>query len=667
MHYYTAATFSTRTPVMKLRSLSLAIAIASSYPAFADRAEPARYRPVAPLNTAGVPQSGFLGSGSRPFELEVPTVVADLTPENPGEFKTGTVYSLPIPVTPSLSYWESVAGGHASRIRISTANAVGLRLHLVFGSVPPSLELRLQGSEDVTLPAPIASTEIHGNELWLPVTRGSDADLEIFVGADVSPEALDLRLDKINLILVDTSGASTSGFSAQSAGLAQYKEYDLACWSNDPAYPALQTAAAATANIHFLRKGSSYLCSGTLLRDKGDTQTPWFATANHCLPDQTVADTASFEWFWQAIDCNAYATDPRYGQTFGGAQLLWTEFNREPSFLRLRNPPPADVYLSGWDTAIHVGDAVWGVHHPRGDHTMVSKGKVTALQKTFTDSGQGGTHLLDEVQYIYGGTEGGSSGSGLFAVSGGNAYWKGSLFGGSENDYQDSVYSHFAGYYEQIKPWLTSCALPWGGSIPGGQSVTAYQKPTARQCAAVAEVRTCTDGQLSGSHTYETCTYVAGASCTLPWGGSLEDGRSVTAYQIDKAVNCASVAEVRRCSDGSLSGSYEHQTCTNSADSASMTVVHPAGGETFTAGEVVPVQWQLTGYGSKAKVNIALSKNGGAKWSLLKSGARNSGSWNWKVRKSQATSQALIRVCLPMTRKTPAICDVSDAVFTVQK
>ncbi|WP_370525913.1 trypsin-like peptidase domain-containing protein [Methylococcus sp. BF19-07] len=660
-------TFSTKTLLMNLRSLSLAVAIASSCPAFADRAEPAQYRPVAPLSAASVPQSGFLGSGSRPFELEIPVVVADLTPENPGEFKTGTVYDLPIPATPSLLYWESVAGGYTARIRVSTANAVRLRLHLVFGSVPPSFELRLQGSEDMILPAPIGHAAIHDNEIWLPVTEGSGTDLEIFVDDTATPEALDWRLDKINLILVRAGNMATPGFSAQSLGYAQYKQYDLACWSNDPAYPALQIAAAATAKINFLKKGASYLCSGTLLNDKGDTQTPWFATANHCLPDQTVADTASFEWFWQATGCNVSDTDSRYSQTFGGAQLLWTEFYRETSFLRLRNPPPANVYFSSWDTAIRVGEAIWGVHHPRGDHTMVSKGKVTALQITFTDSGQGGSHILDEVQYIYGGTEGGSSGSGLFAVSGDSAYWKGSLFGGSAEDYQNSVYSHFAGYYEQIKPWLTSCTLPWGGSIPGGQSVTAYQKPTASRCAAAAEVRTCTDGHLSGSYTYETCAYVAGASCPLPWGGSLEDGQSVTAYQIDSAVTCPSVAEVRRCSDGTLSGSYEHQSCTSSVDPASMTVLHPVGGETFTAGEVVPIQWQLTGYGARAKVTIALSQNGGRKWKILKSGTKNTGSWNWKVKKGQVTSQALIRVCLPRTRKTPAVCDVSDAVFAVQK
>ncbi|MEW6038125.1 MAG: hypothetical protein AB1648_07750 [Pseudomonadota bacterium] len=652
---------------MKIRSLSLAVAIACSYSAHADRAEPAQHRPADPLNAASIAESGFLGSGSQPFELELPAVVADLTSTKPGVPKTGTVHPLPIPVAASRLHWEAVQGGYAARIRVSTANAVRLRLHLVFGGTLPALELRIRGDQDATLPSPIGNAAIHGNDLWLPVTQGSGAELEIFVGGPPSPEALDLRLDKINLILVDASDAHTPGFSAQSLGYADHQQYDLACWSNDQAYSALQIAAAATAKVNLIENGSSYICSGTLLKDKGNTQTPWFATANHCLPNQTVADTASFEWFWRATDCNAFYTDSRYAQTFGGAQLLWTEFHREPSFLRLRNAPPANVYFSGWDTAIHVGDAVWGVHHPRGDHTMVSKGKVTALKETFTNASVGGTHLLDRVRYVYGGTEGGSSGSGLFAVEKDAAYWKGSLFGGSDEDYQDSVYSHFAGYYEQIKPWLTSCVLPWGRNIPGGQSVTAYQEATSSKCAAVSEVRACAEGNLSGSYTYETCTYVPGASCTVPWGGSLEDGQSVTVYQLDRAVNCASVAEVRTCSDGNLSGSHAHQSCTNAMDSASMTVIHPAGGETFTAGQIVPIQWRLSGYGSKAKVNIALSKNGGARWRTLKSGARNTGSWNWKVKKGQASFQALVRVCLPKTKKVPAICDVNDAVFTVQK
>ena len=52
-----------------------------------------------------------------------------------------------------------------------------------------------------------------------------------------------------------------------------------------------------------------------------------------------------------------------------------------------------------------------------------------------------------------------------------------------------------------------SCALPWGGSIPIGQSVTAYQPGTAACLATCpAETRSCTAGGLTGSYTAASCT-----------------------------------------------------------------------------------------------------------------------------------------------------------------
>ena len=54
------------------------------------------------------------------------------------------------------------------------------------------------------------------------------------------------------------------------------------------------------------------------------------------------------------------------------------------------------------------------------------------------------------------------------------------------------------------------------------------------------------------------------APCSLPWGGTISSGSSVTAYQAASAscgTTCASVSETRTCSGGTLSGSYTSQSC----------------------------------------------------------------------------------------------------------
>ncbi|MDD2767082.1 MAG: hypothetical protein PHT19_00005, partial [Methylococcus sp.] len=287
---------------MKTRFLPLLIAV-SAPAAYGDQAETLQYRPAASMSARSASDNGFLGSGAQPFTLDIPAVVADLSSTKPGVPKTGTVYVLPFPVTPGQLQWEAVNGGYAARIRLNTANALRLRLHLAFEGALPAVELRIQGSQDATPLAAIDNSAIHGGELWLPITRGGSADLELFVAGTDASDTLDLRLDQINLILVDPGSSDASGITPLLMGYAKYKEYDLACWSKDPAYAAMQTAAGATALLTFVEDGSSYICSGTLLNDKGNTQTPWFATANHCMPTQNVANTASFEWFFQATAC----------------------------------------------------------------------------------------------------------------------------------------------------------------------------------------------------------------------------------------------------------------------------------------------------------------------------------------------------------------------------
>ncbi|HUX81124.1 MAG TPA: hypothetical protein VMV38_02270, partial [Candidatus Paceibacterota bacterium] len=54
---------------------------------------------------------------------------------------------------------------------------------------------------------------------------------------------------------------------------------------------------------------------------------------------------------------------------------------------------------------------------------------------------------------------------------------------------------------------ITTCNLPWGGTITNGVSVTAFQSATVQSPATcVSQTRTCNTGTLSGSYTHGTCT-----------------------------------------------------------------------------------------------------------------------------------------------------------------
>src|SRR5205814_2012805 len=87
-------------------------------------------------------------------------------------------------------------------------------------------------------------------------------------------------------------------------------------------------------------------------------------------------------------------------------------------------------------------------------------------------------------------------------------------------------------------------------------------------------------------HTSFTVTSgTGGAACNLPWGGTIPDGGSVTAYQ-SSSVSCGNTctAQTRTCTNGTLSGSYTNSSCTapTSCTTTTLTVAKDGTGQYST-------------------------------------------------------------------------------------
>ncbi len=493
----------------------LLLAFAFTLPGFAEQAASLAYIPRPPSQLT----NAFRSSAALSYQLTLPVLNPQIKPSSRGPTQSGVVYRLPNPVSSSQLQWRPTGGGFATSLGVTIPGALRARLHVSVVKAD-KIEFRVQGGKNLKPIGPLDETDLRGQALWLPVTEGENTLLEIYIPA-THIQSLDFSVDAVNLIAVDTPKTALAA-QPESLGLTNHTKFDVACWSNNPAYPALSQAAAATAKINFIKDDASYICTGTLLNDLSNSQKPWFMSANHCLGAQNVADTASFEWFYQAQTCGGSATDSRYAQTYGGATLLWTNFNLEPAFLKLNRPPAAGVTFSGWNTNIAVGDTVWGVHHPQGDQTMASLGQVAILLTDVQDADQGGNHLLDNIYFNQGGVEPGSSGSGLFSFENGQSNWKGTLFGTESDDYQNAVYSHFAAYYPNVKAWLgpsppviTFTASP--KTVIYGQTATlSWSAKNADSCQA--------GGNWSGtqaiSGSYLTAQLTAKQSFTLTCSGS---------------------------------------------------------------------------------------------------------------------------------------------------
>ncbi len=117
----------------------------------------------------------------------------------------------------------------------------------------------------------------------------------------------------------------------------------------------------------------------------------------------------------------------------------------------------------------------------------------------------------------------------------------------------------------------TSCSVTGAQSCSAGGvtignllSRSFYLAPTVPYGSTCqSENRTCTNGNLSGSYTNATCSVSAALSCSFN-GQTVAHGSSVTAYNISSVTSpdtCLSHQETRTCSNGTLSGSYTSANC----------------------------------------------------------------------------------------------------------
>lgn len=129
-----------------------------------------------------------------------------------------------------------------------------------------------------------------------------------------------------------------------------------------------------------------------------------------------------------------------------------------------------------------------------------------------------------------------------------------------------------------------------GKTIPHGQTVSAYQSsavPYGEGCRV--ELRACNNGSLSGTYGFSSCEIGAPASCIFN-GKTVAHGRTVIAYaaaNVPYGQTCSQ--QVRACTNGNLSGNYQHETCvplttmctpntTQSCSSFPNAAIHPGTG-----------------------------------------------------------------------------------------
>ena len=204
--------------------------------------------------------------------------------------------------------------------------------------------------------------------------------------------------------------------SAEQAMAAGSCELDVSCYSD-------WSAVASGVGLYFFQKGGAgYACTGSLVNNTNNDAKPYFLSANHCVADAPTAKTVDVFWNYQTPSCNG--TPPNLSglpQTLGATWLASAPIGNGDYSLMLLSPLP-DINLTfyGWSgsaTALNVGDATVGIHHPEADFKRIAFGVRDPDMNAQVGTDYAPASMYYQVRETAGRIEPGSSGSPLFTAA----------------------------------------------------------------------------------------------------------------------------------------------------------------------------------------------------------------------------------------------------------
>ena len=393
----------------------------------------------------------------------VPTVTGS------GLLRIGDVRALP--KSQEIPGWTPAAGGYVTRFRVTSDDAVGLRVRLDLGVVPGAMSMRVQGSDL----AKVESMDIDptlGPESWTPWTEGNSQVIEIYSRVRPSEDAV--RVGAV-LHMVTTPLAKAGAASCT---------LSTACSSDDPTLDGLiDERRKSVAKIQFVRGGSGFLCSATLV-DTPRRPQPYLLTANHCIDDQPAATSMTTIWFYESTACGNDNPSGTAVQVAGGAQLVYTSFNVDSTLMLLNRPAPEGTLLAPLNPALMTqGASIVSLSHPHGDTMRWGTGTVGPQLRDAERP-----YDMYSVNFNRGIIEPGSSGSGVFTANNGHLELRGILSQGDDNlscaqPTLFTLYGRLEAFYPEISAYIGATSLVTDDAPNRPQDVTTTVSSTPLEVA----------------------------------------------------------------------------------------------------------------------------------------------------------------------------------------
>lgn len=304
--------------------------------------------------------------------------------------------------------WQDLGDGRSAlTLTIESEGAKSLNLSFADLRLPVSAQLRVRSRNGATEHGPFDFTRIRNGKLWTPIVEGDGTIVEVIVGT-AQRDAVGFRIEQVGYGYVSLNG-SLMGES----GACQV---DIGC--NEAA--AWTREARAVAVYTF---GGEFSCTGTLMNNTAQDETPYLLTAAHCITSADEAASMVVYWKFQASACGAKDGDLKHSQA--GADLVarspdW--FHSDFALVKLWDKPNPEfnVYYAGWDRRPVAPQEVAVIHHPNGDEKKFNRSTVPTSIVSAFGSAPDASHPWKKPSYIrveswdVGALEYGSSGSALW-------------------------------------------------------------------------------------------------------------------------------------------------------------------------------------------------------------------------------------------------------------
>ncbi len=349
--------------------------------------------------------------------------------------------------------WEQVRGDTwVWRLRINSPGAVSLNLGFTRYFMPEGGSLVIRSADGTRSIRPFTAEDnaTHG-ELWTPVLPSDDIVVELTI-PDAVTHLLHLELTSINVGYRRFGGGGGGPIESGACNI------DVVCPEGDLWRDEIPS-------VGVISTGGARFCTGSMINNTSQNQTPYFLTANHCTITSGNAASLVVFWNYETTTCggtpNGSSADFQTGSFFRAAytpsDFTLVELDSAPL-------PAWGVTFAGWDRSGANASSAVAIHHPNVDEKRISfENQATSTTSYSSTAVPGdGTHVRI-TDWDLGTTEGGSSGSPLFDQ---NHRVIGQLHGGG------------AACGNNSSDWYGKLAVSWNGGGASSSRLSNWLDPT---------------------------------------------------------------------------------------------------------------------------------------------------------------------------------------------